>query len=205
MIELNNVSKAFSGKKVLSNFSLSILDGEFITFMGKSGSGKTTLLNLIGLLDRPDEGELTVLGCVNPKAKEMEKLRRYHFGYIFQNYVLMDNKTVEENLLLSTKFRPKASKTELIESLNQVQMDESYLQKKVFQLSGGEQQRLAIARIMIKPCNIILADEPTGNLDEENKKMVLALFHKLQDDGKTIVCVTHDQKIAEQSDRTIYL
>jgi putative ABC transport system ATP-binding protein len=205
MIQLENVSKSFDGKVILSDFSVSISNNEFVTVMGKSGSGKTTLLNLIGLLDVPDKGIIKILNYSNPKTKDIEKLRRHHFGYIFQNYVLMENKTVEENLLLSTKFRPKMNQDELINALSRVKLDESFLKKKVFQLSGGEQQRLAIARIIIKPCDIIFADEPTGNLDEHNKRIILSLFHELREEGKTIICVTHDREIAENSSRTIDL
>ncbi len=205
MIKLINVKKAFEGKTVLSDFSVTISQNEFVTVMGKSGSGKTTLLNIMGLLDVPDEGIVKVLDYENPKNKDIEKLRRIHLGYIFQNYVLMDNKTVKDNLLLSTKFRTKVSQRELIEALESVKLDGSYLKKKVYQLSGGEQQRVAIARIILKPCDIILADEPTGNLDNYNKGIILSLFRELQQAGKTIVCVTHDQEIAEQSNRTINL
>ncbi|GGD84546.1 ABC transporter ATP-binding protein [Paenibacillus nasutitermitis] len=205
MIQLENVSKSFDGKMILTDFSVSISNNEFVTVMGKSGSGKTTLLNLMGLLDVPDKGNIKIMNVLNPRTKDIEKLRRYHFGYIFQNYVLIENKTVQENLLLSAKFRPNMSRNELINALSRVKLDESFLEKKVYQLSGGEQQRLAVARIIIKPCDIIFADEPTGNLDEHNKRMILSLFQELREEGKTIICVTHDREIAEHSSRTINL
>lgn len=205
MIKLANVRKGFGDKIVLSDINITIANNEFVSVMGKSGSGKTTLLNLMGLLDVPDHGTVTILNHENPNAKSIEKLRRYHLGYVFQNYVLMDNKTVKENLLLSTRYRPKVNQIELVAALNSVQLDESFLKKKVYQLSGGEQQRLAIARIVLKPCDIILADEPTGNLDQDNKNIILSIFQDLRQAGKTIVCVTHDQDIAHQSDRIINL
>lgn len=205
MIELKSISKSFDGKSVLSNFSIHIEENEFVSIVGKSGSGKTTLLNIISLLDAPDEGTVEILGYQNPKSKEVMKLRRENLGYIFQNYVLMDNETVLTNLLLSTAYAKDFDKNKLSEALELVGLDKSFLKKKVYQLSGGEQQRVAIARIILKPCDIILADEPTGNLDEFNKNIILSLFHQLKDMGKTIICVTHDQEIANCSDRVINL
>ncbi|AVB12182.1 ATP-binding cassette domain-containing protein [Bacillus subtilis] len=205
MIELKSISKSFDGKSVLSNFSIHIEENEFVSIVGKSGSGKTTLLNIISLLDAPDEGTVEILGYQNPKSKEVMKLRRENLGYIFQNYVLMDNETVLTNLLLSTAYAKDFDKNKLSEALELVGLDKSFLKKKVYQLSGGEQQRVAIARIILKPCDIILADEPTGNLDEFNKNIILSLFHQLKDMGKTIICVTHDQEIANCSDRVIIL
>ncbi|GLF89622.1 ABC transporter ATP-binding protein [Bacillus safensis] len=205
MITLNNISKTFDEKPVLSNFSLHIKENEFVSIVGKSGSGKTTLLNIISLLDAPYTGDVEILGFRNPKPTEVMKLRRENLGYIFQNYVLMDNETVLTNLLLSTAYAKDFKKEKLIEALEMVGLDKSFLKKKIYQLSGGEQQRVAIARIILKPCDIILADEPTGNLDEYNKSIILSLFHQLKDMGKTIICVTHDQEIADGSDRVINL
>ncbi|MED5049451.1 ABC transporter ATP-binding protein [Bacillus siamensis] len=205
MITLNNISKTFDEKPVLSNFSLQIKENEFVSIVGKSGSGKTTLLNIIGLLDTPHSGDIEILGFRTPKSNDVMKLRRENLGYIFQNYVLMDNETVLTNLQLSTAYAKDFKKEKLTESLEMVGLDKSFLKKKVYQLSGGEQQRVAIARIILKPCDIILADEPTGNLDESNKNIILSLFHQLKDMGKTIICVTHDQEIANGSDRVINL
>ncbi|MCY8917348.1 ATP-binding cassette domain-containing protein [Bacillus atrophaeus] len=205
MITLNNISKSFDKKSVLSNFSIQIKENEFVSIVGKSGSGKTTLLNILSLLDTPHTGDVEILGYRNPKPKEVMKLRRENLGYIFQNYVLMDNETVSTNLLLSTAYAEDFGKEKLSEALEMVGLDKSFLKKKVYQLSGGEQQRVAIARIILKPCDIILADEPTGNLDDYNKNIILALFHQLKDMGKTIICVTHDQEIANCSDRVINL
>ncbi|RDY83151.1 ABC transporter ATP-binding protein [Bacillus amyloliquefaciens] len=205
MITLNNISKTFDEKPVLSNFSLQIKENEFVSIVGKSGSGKTTLLNIIGLLDTPHSGDIEILGFRNPKSNDVMKLRRENLAYIFQNYVLMDNETVLTNLQLSTAYAKDFKKEKLTEALEMVGLDKSFLKKKVYQLSGGEQQRVAIARIILKPCDIILADEPTGNLDEYNKSIILSLFHQLKGMGKTIICVTHDQEIANDSDRVINL
>lgn len=205
MIELANISKAFDGQIVLNDFSVKIETNEFVTIVGKSGSGKSTLLHIMSMIDKPGSGTVRFLDWTNPKGKDLLKLRKYHFGYVFQNYVLMNNKTVKENLLLSTKHTPSTDPSALADSLEKVQLSKDYLDKKVYQLSGGEQQRLAIARILLKPCTIIFADEPTGNLDDYNKHIILSLFKELKAEGKTIVCATHDREIASQSDRTILL
>ncbi len=133
------------------------------------------------------------------------QLRRYTIGYIFQNYVLMENETVYTNLLISKTYNKNFSEEMLKTTLEKVGLDSTYLNRKVYKLSGGEQQRLAIARVMLKPCEMILADEPTGNLDSLNKKRILSLFRQLQSLGKTIVCVTHDKEFADSSDRIIEL
>ncbi|MEB2301778.1 ATP-binding cassette domain-containing protein [Lysinibacillus xylanilyticus] len=201
MIELKNISKSFSGKTILTNFSLSINKGEFVSIMGESGAGKTTVLNIIGLLDKPEKGTVSIDGHLNPNRKVTMYLRRHKFGYIFQNYVLMNNETVKDNLLISQAYSNNFSNEIMINNLEKVGLDATYLEKKVYQLSGGEQQRIAIARVMLKPCEIILADEPTGNLDVLNKEVILNLFKHLKASGKTIICVTHDKEVAEQSDR----
>ncbi len=135
--------------------------------------------------------------------REAMYLKRHTLGYVFQNYVLMDNETVYKNLLISKAYNDDFNKEMLINTLEAVGLDSTFLNKKVYQLSGGEQQRVAIARVMLKPCEIILADEPTGNLDSLNKKVIVSLFRQLQNLGKTIVCVTHDKEIANKSDRII--
>jgi putative ABC transport system ATP-binding protein len=205
MIKLSNVSKGFKEKYILSNFSLTVEKGEFVSIVGKSGSGKTTLLNLIGLIEKPDKGHIEIEGenILNPKS--IMNLRRYTFGYIFQNYALLNDQSVKDNLTISQAYSKKTNDDLYISALEQVGLDKSYLFKRIYELSGGEQQRIAIARIIIKPCDIILADEPTGNLDDFNKNIVLSLFKKLQKNGKTIICVTHDNEIAQQSDRIITL
>jgi putative ABC transport system ATP-binding protein len=203
MIELMGVSKNFGGRMILNDFTLKVHKNEFVTIVGPSGAGKTTVLNLMGLLDKPDDGTVMIDSCKNPGKKDTVFLRRYKIGYIFQNYVLMNNETVKENLLISKAYNKDFSTEKMVNTLEQVGLDSSYLKMKVYQLSGGEQQRIAIARVMLKPCEIILADEPTGNLDNANKKAILSLFRELQNVGKTIVCVTHDKSISDHSDRVI--
>ena len=159
MIDIKNVSYTYGKEKIFNNFSTFIKDGEFVVITGKSGSGKTTLLNIIGLLLRPQKGEVYIDEKKVISNKETMLARRYQFGYIFQNYELLENDTVKSNLLLATKYN-KSFKKELIEEvLDKVMLPKSILKKKVCNLSGGEQQRVAIARVLLKPCNIILADE----------------------------------------------
>lgn len=203
MIKLEEISKDFKGRQVLQNFNLEIKEGEFVSIVGASGAGKTTVLNIIGLLTQPDTGNVMIKDCVNPSAKDTMKLRRYYFSYIFQNYVLMDNETVAENLRISKKYNPDYQISTVKQTLELVCLNESFLEQKIYQLSGGEQQRIAIARAMLKKCEVILADEPTGNLDGQNKRLVIDLFQKLKEMGKTIICVTHDEDMAKEADRII--
>ncbi|EPY2275053.1 ATP-binding cassette domain-containing protein [Clostridium sporogenes] len=202
MIELNNINKKFNNKVILNNFFLKVKENEFVTIIGKSGSGKTTILNIIGLLEKADSGNITINNYTNPNKKEVKLLRRYSLGYIFQNYGLLEDETVKSNLELAKKFNKDFNKTDFNNVLKEVGLSEDILHKKVYNLSGGEQQRLAIARILLKPCTIILADEPTGNLDDYNKKIIINLLKNL---NKTIICVTHDDYVAKNSDRVISL
>lgn len=202
MIELSNINKSFNQTKVLLDMSLSISKNEFVCITGESGAGKTTLLNIIGLLDKPDSGVVRINGKSNFTEKDIMRLRREFFGYIFQDYLLMDDKTVEYNLKIS-KYGNK--KTMCRDIMEKVGLDYNFLNKKVYQLSGGEQQRVAIARMMLKPYELVLADEPTGNLDSRNKNEVIDIFKNIKKEGKTIICVTHDKDVADSSDRIINL
>ena len=203
MIELKNICKAYGEKTIIKDFNLRVEKGEFISLTGKSGSGKTTILNIIGMITQPDSGDVIINHVNNPSSKEIQKLRRNNFAYIFQNFVLMENETVKTNLYISKKFNPDFDEKLVMEVLKKVGFDESYLKKKIYQLSGGEQQRIAIARAMLKKCDIILADEPTGNLDEENKFIIIDLLLQLKSMEKTIICVTHDRDIAIAADRIV--
>lgn len=205
IVELKNICKTFGNHTVLKDFSLQIKGNEFVAIIGESGAGKTTILNIISMLEKPDAGEVVINGNNHFTKKEIQNLRRYVYGYIFQNYVLIEEETVKENLLISKKYRKNFKEQELEEVVAKVGLPKEYLDHKVYELSGGEQQRVAIARAMLKPCEIILADEPTGNLDAHNKKKVIKLFQQMKTEGKTIICVTHDEQMAEKADRIIYL
>ena len=205
MITLNNISKKYNEKNIVRNFNLKINKGEFISIVGESGSGKTTFLNIIGLLEKQTSGDIVVMGIKNPTSKELTKLQREFYGYVFQNYALIEEDSVQTNLKLALKYNKVIDKqAEINRALKLVGL-EGYNKKKVFELSGGEQQRLALARIMLKKCEIILADEPTGNLDNKNRDIVFNILKDLNKQGKTIVIVTHDNYIANKCDKIIKL
>ena len=205
MITLNNISKKYNEKNIVRNFNLKINKGEFISIVGESGSGKTTLLNIIGLLEKQTSGDIVVMGIKNPTSKELTKLQREFYGYVFQNYALIEEDSVQTNLKLALKYNKVIDKqAEINRALKLVGL-EGYNKKKVFFLICGEQQRLALARIMLKKCEIILADEPTGNLDNKNRDIVFNILKDLNKQGKTIVIVTHDNYIANKCDKIIKL
>lgn len=209
MIKLSKIYKSFDQRIVLSNISLSISKNEFVCITGESGAGKTTLLNIIGLLDKPDSGELSINGKTNFSKRDILRLRRHFFGYIFQDYLLMTDKTVKENINISKGLlkyeNNRLERKDINEIMKKVGLDFSYLNKKVYQLSGGEQQKVAIARMMLKPYELVLADEPTGNLDCKNKNEVIDIFKDIKKGGKTIICVTHDKEVADSADKVINL
>lgn len=207
ILELNNITKKFDEKVILNEFSMKVEKGEFVAIVGKSGSGKSTLLNIIGLLDEFDSGDFSIAGYKNIKinSKLSQQIVRDEIGYLFQNFALIESKSVKYNLSLATKYLKlsKEDKEKIIkDALNNVGLKD-YVDKKIYELSGGEQQRVAIARLMIKKCNLILADEPTGSLDKENRDKVFSHLKKMQESGKTIILVTHDQEIANKCDRII--
>ena len=207
-IKLENVSKSYS-KSFLKNISLEFKQGEFVAFVGESGKGKSTLLNIIGLLEKADSGKVFIDGECNiePNSSKAAKVLRYKINYLFQNFALIDEKNVYKNLMLSLQY-VKANKKRKIQMIDSVLSKvglEGYGNRKVFELSGGEQQRVAIARCMLKPCKIVLADEPTGSLDINNRDRVLKLLNELNKEGKTIIIVTHDKEVAESCGRIINL
>jgi len=199
MIEIKNISKSFNKRKLIDNFNLKISNGDFICITGESGTGKTTLLNIIGLLEQPDEGDVIIRDIKNPNKKQILLMQRNLFGYLFQNYALIENETVEKNLSISLEYQKNVDKPkEINKALQAVNLD-GYNKKKIFELSGGEQQRVALARIILKNCEFVFADEPTGNLDKKNRDIVFDILKKLNEQGKTIIFVTHDQELAKQS------
>lgn len=205
MISLINISKKFKDKSVIDKLNLKVSKGEFIAITGNSGSGKTTLLNIMGLLEKPDSGDVIINGIKNPNGKQVRILQRDFYGYLFQNYALIENETVESNLKIALKYQKNINHTEKInEALESVGL-KGHNKKKIYELSGGEQQRVALARVILKKCEIIFADEPTGNLDKENRDIVFEILKRLNDEGKTIVFVTHDLDLAERAKRVINL
>lgn len=208
MILIENIYKKFDENNVIENFSCHIKNEEFVAIMGPSGSGKSTILNIVGGLENPNSGNITIDNIKNPwkNRKNKTKILRYTIGYLFQNYALIENKTVSANLDIALKYNKNKDKDKLKRDiLKKVGLEEK-LNTKVYKLSGGEQQRVAIARLFLKPCKVILADEPTASLDEENKKNILFLLNELNKTyKKTILIVTHDKFIGDSAHRIIYL
>lgn len=200
MIEINNISKAFEDKKIFENFSEKIEKGEFIIFSGESGCGKTTLLNMIGGIEKIDKGTITVDGIDISQRKNKLSYFQNKVGFLFQNFALVDEKTVEQNLSIVRG----AQTTDILKVLERVGL-KGYENKKVYKLSGGEQQRVALARLMLKSCDLILADEPTGSLDKKNAMLVMDILKELNKENKTIILVTHDEEIKKMGTRTITL
>lgn len=206
VVELKHVYKSYGDKIVLNDLSLIIKERSFNVIMGPSGSGKSTILNIIGLLDKVDKGEVILFNKTAPKpfSTSAEKLLRNYIGYLFQNFALVENETVAYNLKLALEYT-KGNKRELIKKvLERVGLSE-FENKKVYQCSGGQQQRIAIARLLLKPCDLILADEPTGSLDEDNRQLVISLLKDMQKEGKTIIVVSHDPVFKEVADNVIEL
>ena len=205
IVEASDICKKYGSKTVLSHISFSIQRSEYVCIVGKSGAGKTTLLNIIGLIEKSDSGNLLIDGRAVFSRREILQLRRTFFGYIFQDYLLMTDKSVRDNLAISLYGKERLRSEEMKTVLRKVGLDGSYLDKKICCLSGGEQQRISLARMMLKPYELVLADEPTGNLDCANRNKIIEIFKNLKMTGKTIVCVTHDREVAASADRIIYL
>lgn len=200
MIEIRHLYKSFEEKNLFSDLNLVIEDGEFVVFWGESGCGKTTLLNMIGSLEKIDQGEILVNHKDIFLRKNQREYLRNEVGFLFQNFALVEAKTVRENLNMVKK--QIRSEYTVEQALDYVGLSD-VIDKQVFKLSGGEQQRVALARLMIKKCSIILADEPTGSLDPGNADKVMELlqaFHKM---GRTVVLVTHVEKYKQMGFRTI--
>lgn len=203
-ISLKNISKSYGNHLILKNIDLDIYEGDFICIFGKSGEGKSTLLNIIGTLENYDSGNLIICSKKNPirSVKDSDLLRREKIAYLFQNFALVETMTVEENMMLAIKYSKVKDKARCITSALRAMGVSDKLKSKVFELSGGEQQRVAMARNMVKPFDILLADEPTGSLDYENKMIVINSLIRLNNEGKTIVVVSHDkdfEQIAKKS------
>ena len=190
LIELHNVCKSFGDKVLFDNFNFTIDAGEFVVITGESGCGKTTLLNMIGGLEPVSKGKINANGLEITNTKNLKEYYRDTVGFVFQNFALVEQKTVEENLLM---VHSKGKSGVMVEEALQSVGMETSLKQKVYSLSGGEQQRIALARLRLKNCQLILADEPTGSLDRKNGQMVIKMLHQLNYEGKTVLMVTHDK------------
>ena len=209
MIKLENVTKTIGEKVILENVSLKINQGDLVAIVGKSGSGKSTLLNLLGLIDGDYSGHYEIFSQQNVPVNSVKSqaIIREHISYLFQNFALIDNETVEYNLMLALKYvkLSKKDKVKKIEEILERVGLPSILHQKVSELSGGEQQRIAVARAILKPSQLLLADEPTGSLDPENRDLVLNFLLDMNKEGKTVIIVTHDAYVAQQCHRVIEL
>ncbi len=202
MIKITNLCKAYDDKILFSNYNLEIPDGSFVVISGESGCGKSTLLNIIGGIEAPDSGSVIVNGVEVSKKGNKQKYFKETVGFLFQNFALLENKTVKENLNLIKK--SGRNDISLKYSLEKVGLDK-VIDKKVYKLSGGEQQRVALARLMIKKCSVVLADEPTGSLDKKNGEIVMNILHGLNRQGKTVIVVTHSEEIVAKEKMVLHL
>ncbi|MDQ7787169.1 MAG: ABC transporter ATP-binding protein [Thermodesulfovibrionales bacterium] len=207
MIQIETVEKSYGQNRVLKGISLTIAQGEFVSITGSSGSGKSTLLNLIGGMDRPDNGRILVDGAAISLYND-EKLtgyRRKQVGFIFQFFNLLPNITVLENVFMPLLLNGQEDENSAFAMIDHVGLkgkEHAY----PYQLSGGEQQRVAIARALIHNPRIVLADEPTGSLDSETGKAIMELIKELKEDtGKTVILVTHEAYIAEYAQRALQI
>lgn len=209
MIKVTNLTKSFGENVVLNSINLEIKEGEMVALTGKSGAGKSTLLNIIGLLDSDFTGELYIKNTDTKSlpAKGRNKFIREELNYLFQNYALVDDETVYDNIQMAQKYKTlskKEKKQEVENVLKEVGLEGKGNQK-IFTLSGGEQQRVALARSIIKPGSILLADEPTGNLDNTNTSLILDILKSYNKKGKTVIVVTHSDLVANECQRIINL
>ena len=198
-IEIVNVTKKYGSKEIFTDLNLTFEAGKSYALIGGSGSGKSTLLNIIGRLEKIDSGKVLVDKQDIWKTKERTYFKNT-IGYVFQNYSLIENKTVYDNLKLLNK-----DKKIISEILEKVGLSTDYLKHKIYELSGGQAQRVAIARMLMKPRKIILADEPTGALDTKTGNQIMQLLVELNKEGKTIIMVTHEPEIAAYAKRQIVI
>lgn len=206
LIKINNLNKEFGKVKALNNINLSVYEGEWLAIMGPSGSGKSTLLNILSLMDTPSSGEY-ILDNENLEQTDEEQkitLRREKIGLVFQQFHLIPYLNALENVMLSQYYHSSVDEEDAKMVLEKVGLSHR-LTHLPSQLSGGEQQRVCIARALINNPELLLADEPTGNLDEANEQIVLQTLQKLKNEGKTIVLITHNPDLAKFADRTLIL
>lgn len=211
MIELKNIEKIYirgaEHVRALRGIDLSIGQGEFVSITGQSGSGKTTLLHILGCLDKPTKGIMSLNGITinGMPESELVKIRRQKIGFVFQQFYLIPGLSVLENVTLPLLFGRTKKATDEIKSLLKLVGLQDKIDRKPSELSGGEMQRVAIARALINNPEVILADEPTGNLDTENSENIFELLKSLNSRGITIIMVTHNTDLADRADRIIQL
>jgi len=213
MLELKALSKSFmmgdTEVKALNGVSLSIAKNDFVAIMGQSGSGKSTLMNILGCLTAADSGSYQLNGkeVATLNDDQLAAIRNQHIGFVFQSFNLQGRRSALENVMLPLRFSSvsrEAAKNRAVELLKRVGLEDR-MEHEPSELSGGQRQRVAIARALINNPSLILADEPTGNLDSKTSKEIMALFDELHANGQTIIVVTHEQEIAQHAQRVVTL
>jgi putative ABC transport system ATP-binding protein len=206
VLELNNIYKIYGDLHALDDVNLRVEKGEWVSIMGPSGSGKSTLMNIIGCMDKPTKGQVILDGVDISKesSKGLTVIRRDKIGLIFQQFHLVNYLNALENVMLAQYYHSVPDEKEAMEALSRVGLADR-AKHLPSQLSGGEQQRVCVARALINQPEIILADEPTGNLDDRNEEIVVDLFRELHKDGTTLVVVTHDPEVGEVAQRQVVL
>lgn len=209
LLRMRGVRKQFGAHVIFEHLNLDVGAGEFVAITGESGSGKSTFLNLVSGIERADQGEIQVAGfdAGRMSGRAYTMFLRRELAFLFQNFALIEDQTVHDNLKIAQRYvqGSAAQKRESeAKALEYVGLG-GFQKRMVYELSGGEQQRVAIARLLLKPCRLILADEPTGSLDRENAGVVMGMLKELQRQGKTLIMVTHDGGIMAYADRKLYL
>ena len=207
LLELKNISMVYNGKvRALENINLTVEKGDWLAIMGPSGSGKTTLMNIIGCMDKATDGEIILdeISLSDVDNQKLTEIRREKIGMIFQQFHLIPYLTAIENVMVAQYYHSLPDFSDAMNALKRVGLEDraDHLPS---QLSGGEQQRVCIARALINYPVLILADEPTGNLDEANQNLVMKIFHELHKEGHTIITVTHSAEVGKEAERCIVI
>lgn len=210
IVRISGLNKKYGDRVIFRDFNLAVNSGEMLCVSGQSGSGKSTLLNIIGMFEQADSGEVHLFGEKLPKAdsKAGKKLLKNRLFYLFQNFALVTDETVDYNLEIPMMGSgiPRKNRMQIkTDALRQVGLGYLSLKEKIYHLSGGEQQRVALARGYIKKFDLLLADEPTGSLDEHNRDAIISILDRFHDAGKTIIIVSHDPVIMEHCEKKIKL
>ncbi|MBF9353889.1 ATP-binding cassette domain-containing protein [Bifidobacteriaceae bacterium NR044] len=206
LLTLDHISKIYGSLRAVDDLSITVPEGEWLSIVGSSGSGKTTLMNIIGCMDSPSKGSVSLQGrkLEDLNAGQLADVRKNVIGLVFQKFYLVPHLTAVENVMVAQYYHSVVDEAQAMDALDRVGLKDR-AHHLPSQLSGGEQQRVCVARALINCPKLLLADEPTGNLDEKNEQIVLDLFKQLHKQGTTIIVVTHDSLVAQCADREIML
>ena len=206
LLTLDHISKIYGSLRAVDDLSLTVPEGQWLSIVGSSGSGKTTLMNIIGCMDSPSKGSVSLQGrkLEDLNSGQLADVRKNVIGLVFQKFYLIPHLTAVENVMVAQYYHSVVDEAEALDALDRVGLKDR-AHHLPSQLSGGEQQRVCVARALINCPKLLLADEPTGNLDEKNEQIVLELFKQLHNQGTTIIVVTHDSLVAQCADREIML